>query len=96
MINNLQVNGEPVGKFFVNNDEKLDFEGDATAAGRLFAEYVCKSYNNYYQSQIEDAKHQVAKDIIQEIRAELFDDTHILGTLRYFETKYKVGDRWKN
>jgi hypothetical protein len=51
------------GEFFLNDNNKLDFEGDTEEAGRLFVEYVCKTYNDYIENLLAEERKKVAEEI---------------------------------
>ena len=55
------------GEFFVNDSNKLDFEGDAEEAGRLFAEYVCRCYNKYIETLLAEERKIAIDEILNEI-----------------------------
>jgi hypothetical protein len=54
------------GEFFVNDNNKLDFEGDTEEAGRLFAEYVCKCYNKYIENLLAEERKKVIQERIDD------------------------------
>jgi hypothetical protein len=39
------VSGKELGKFFINEENKLDFEGSISKAGRKFVDFLKKSFN---------------------------------------------------
>jgi hypothetical protein len=53
------------GEFFLNDNNKLDFEGDAEEAGRLFAEYVSRCYNEYIENLLSEERKKVLEDCIE-------------------------------
>jgi len=50
-FNDIKNNNEFVGKFFLNDDNKIDFESDATESAKLFIEELKRMWLN--QSPIE-------------------------------------------
>ncbi len=72
------------GTFFVNDSNKLDFEGDAEEAGRLFAEYVCKSYTQYIETLLAEERKYA-----EFLETELEGDGYCLEAIRERYEKYR-------
>lgn len=45
-FNDINNNNMDIGKFYLNDDGKIDFEGDATESAKIFIEELKRMWNN--------------------------------------------------